>query len=102
MTAVAMRPQARPRVSGWRAEPFCRQGRTHTITSPNTNKTMNYMEKTQADLQALFESVGIEPVVQDVIIPDIKKMLLESYRNGQKAGAPKAQRRELKSAPAKN
>jgi hypothetical protein len=59
------------------------------------------MDKAQAELQALFDSMGIDQIEQSIIIPDIKKMLLESYRNGQKAGAqPKRSAPAGKSAQA--
>lgn len=60
---------------------------------------MSYMQTLEARLAKLL--TGIPEGEQAIIIRELKAMALESYRNGQKAGTPKTQRRATaKAAPA--
>jgi hypothetical protein len=61
---------------------------------------MSYM----TDLEARFKTLlaGTPEGEAAIIIREVKAIALESYRNGQKAGAPKAQKRATATAaPAK-
>jgi hypothetical protein len=60
---------------------------------------MSYTHDLEARLKQFL--AGIPEGEQAIIIREVKAIALESYRNGQKAGAPNA-KREPKSAPAKN
>jgi len=46
------------------------------------------MQELEAHLERLLQGIP----EKDIIIREMKKIALESYRNGQKAGAPKATR----------
>jgi hypothetical protein len=60
---------------------------------------MSYMQDLEARLKQLL--AGMPEEEQAIIIREMKAIALESYRNGQKADAPKAeQRATAKSAPA--
>ena len=60
---------------------------------------MNYMQNVEARLKQLL--AGTPEGEATIIIGEMKKIVLESYRNGQKAGAPKNQERAAtKAAPA--
>jgi hypothetical protein len=54
------------------------------------------------DLEARLKPflAGITEQEQAVIITEVKKIALESYRNGQKAGASKTQKGHPEKAPA--
>jgi hypothetical protein len=59
---------------------------------------MSYTHELEARLERLLSGIP----EKDIIIREVKAIALESYRNGQKAGAPKTQRREAApAAPAK-
>lgn len=60
---------------------------------------MTYMQNLEARLTQLL--AGIAPEEQATVISEIKAVVLESYRNGQKAGAPTAKRPAEKQAAAK-
>ena len=60
------------------------------ITSPEPNTIMSYMDTLEARLAALL--AGIPAGEQAIIVREMKAIALESYRNGQKAGAPTAKR----------
>ena len=47
---------------------------------------MSYMQDLEARLEQLLS--GTPEGERDIIIREIKKITLESYRNGQEAGAP--------------
>jgi hypothetical protein len=47
---------------------------------------MSYMQELEARLKQLLS--GIAESEQAIIIREVKAIALESYRNGQKAGAP--------------
>ena len=68
------------------------------ITSQSTT-TMSYMQDLEARLKPLLGGVPASGV--EVIIREMKAIALESYRNGQKAGAPAAKRPAEKQAVAK-
>ena len=55
-----------------------------------TDNTMLYMQNLEARPGLLLS--GILEGGQAIIIREMKQIVLESYRNGQKAGAPKATR----------
>jgi hypothetical protein len=62
---------------------------------------MSYM----TDLEARFKTLlaGTPEGEAAIIIREVKAIALESYRNGQKAGAPKTGKREAaKTAPTKH
>jgi hypothetical protein len=60
---------------------------------------MSYMQNLEARLEKLLSGNSEKAI----LIREIKQIVLESYRNGQQAGAPKTQKREsAKPAPAKN
>jgi hypothetical protein len=59
---------------------------------------MSYMQDLEARLKVLLS--GMPEGEQAIIISELKKIVLESYRNGQAAG-PKPQRESRKPAPAK-
>lgn len=62
---------------------------------------MSYMSDLETRLKALL--AGIPEEEQATLISAVKVIVLESYRNGRKAGAPKTEEREAaKAAPAKN
>jgi hypothetical protein len=62
---------------------------------------MSYMQNLEARLKQLL--AGIPDGEQAILIREMKAIALESYRNGQKAGAPKIQKRATaKAAPAKD
>jgi hypothetical protein len=61
---------------------------------------MTYMQALETRLAKLL--AGIPEGEQAIIIREVKALVLESYRNGQKAGVPKAEGREAaKAAPAR-
>jgi hypothetical protein len=66
-----------------------------------TDTAMSYMQNLEARLNILL--AGVTPEEQAAIIREMKAVVLESYRNGQKAGAaPKTGKRATaKAAPAK-
>jgi len=61
---------------------------------------MSYMQNLEARLKQLL--AGIPEGETAAIIREMKVIVLESYRNGQKAGAPKTQERKTAKAAAKN
>ena len=65
---------------------------------------MSYMIDLEARLKELLSDIPSEK--QAIAIREIKAIALESYRNGQKAGAPAAKggekRESAKAAPAKS
>lgn len=59
---------------------------------------MTYMQNLEARLERLLSGIP----EKEIIIREVKAIALESYRNGQKADAPKTQRRATATAaPAK-
>ena len=60
---------------------------------------MSYTNDLEARLKTLL--AGMPDGEQAIIIREMKAIALESYRNGQKAGAPKTEARKPK-APAKH
>jgi hypothetical protein len=56
---------------------------------------MSYMQELEARLERLLSGIP----EKDIIIREVKAIALESYRNGQKAGAPKATRPSRRQAP---
>ena len=60
---------------------------------------MSYMQSLEARLKTLL--AGIPEGEQAILVREVKAIALESYRNGQKAGAPSAKRATAKAAPAK-
>jgi hypothetical protein len=68
-----------------------------------TDTTMSYMQDLEVRLKPLL--AGIPEGEQAVILTEVKKIVLESYRNGQKAGAPATKTetaQSAKAAPAKH
>ena len=64
---------------------------------------MSYMKDLEARLHLLLENAGVPTEDRTPIIEEMKTIVLESYRNGQKAGAPKRrERKSAKAAPADN
>ena len=62
---------------------------------------MTYMQTLETKFGALLSHMPEGEAA--IIIREVKAIALESYRNGQKAGAPKTQKRETaKAAPAKH
>jgi len=62
---------------------------------------MSYTQEIEARLKTLL--AGTPAGEAAILIREIKAIALESYRNGQKAGAPKTQKRATaKVAPAKH
>lgn len=62
---------------------------------------MSYMLELEARLHLLLENAGVPTEDRAPIIGELKTIVLESYRNGQKAGAPKRRaRKTAKAAPA--
>ena len=61
---------------------------------------MSYMQDLEARLKQLL--AGIPEGEQAILSREIKEIALESYRNGQKAGAPAVKAAERKPAPAAN
>ena len=62
---------------------------------------MSYMQNLEARLKQLL--AGTPDGEAAIIIREMKAIALESYRNGQKAGAPQTEKRETaKAAPAKH
>jgi hypothetical protein len=60
---------------------------------------MSYMQNLEARFKQLL--AGTPEGEATIIIREMKAIALASYRNGQKAGAPKTQKRETaKAAPA--
>jgi len=60
---------------------------------------MTYMQTLEARLERLLSGIP----EKEIIIREVKAIALESYRNGQEAGAPKTPKRETaKTAPAKH
>jgi len=55
---------------------------------------MSYMQELEARLERLLSGIP----ETDIIIREVKAIALESYRNGQKAIAPKATRPSFKQA----
>ena len=49
---------------------------------------MSYMQELETRLERLLSGIP----EKDIIIREVKAIALESYRNGQKAGAPRAKR----------
>jgi hypothetical protein len=49
---------------------------------------MSYMQELEVRLERLLSGIA----EKDIIIREVQAIALESYRNGQKAGAPKATR----------
>ncbi len=49
---------------------------------------MSYMQELEGRLERLLSGIA----EKDIIIREVKAIALESYRNGQKAEAPKAKR----------
>ena len=49
---------------------------------------MSYMQELEGRLERLLSGIP----EKDIIIREVKAIALESYRNGQKAGAPAAKR----------
>ena len=66
-----------------RAKPFPAKVDTR-ITSYVTKNTMSYMQELEVRLEELLSGTP----EREIIIREIKKIALESYRNGQQAGAP--------------
>jgi hypothetical protein len=63
---------------------------------------MSYMQNLEAELRAKLSGITHDAAEQDAFIRYVKAIALESYRNGQKAGAPKTHKRETATAaPAK-
>jgi len=61
---------------------------------------MSYTQDLETRLKTLL--AGIPDGEQAILIREMKAIALESYRNGQKAGAPKPEKREpAKAAPGK-
>ena len=61
---------------------------------------MSYMQTLEARLKTLL--AGMPDGEAEIIIREVKAVALESYRNGQKAGAPQTKKRETATAaPAK-
>jgi hypothetical protein len=60
---------------------------------------MTYMENLEARLKTFL--AGLPDEEQAILIREVKTIALESYRNGQKAGAPKSKRETATAAPAK-
>ena len=59
---------------------------------------MTYMQALEAQLEQLLSGIP----EKEIIIREVKAIALESYRNGQKAGAPQTKKREAApTAPAK-
>ena len=59
---------------------------------------MSYMQELEARLERLLSGIA----EKDIITREVKAIALESYRNGQKAGAPTTQKRApAKGAPAR-
>ena len=61
---------------------------------------MSYMQDLEARLKQLL--TGMPEGEAAIIIREMKTIALESYRNGQKAGAPAAKTPVQKPAPAAN
>lgn len=59
---------------------------------------MSYMETLEARLERLLSGIP----EKEIIAREVKAIALESYRNGQKAGAPRAERPARKQAVAAN
>jgi hypothetical protein len=60
---------------------------------------MTYMENLEARIRPLLATVPASG--QEEILREVKAIVLESYRNGQKAGAPRAKWPAKKQAIAK-
>jgi hypothetical protein len=61
---------------------------------------MTYMENLEARIRPLLATVPASG--QEEILREVKAIVLESYRNGQKAGASRTQKRETATtAPAR-
>jgi hypothetical protein len=56
---------------------------------------MSYMEELTVRLERLLSGIP----EKDIIIREVKAIALESYRNGQKAGAPAAKRPTTRRQP---
>ena len=62
---------------------------------------MTYMQTLEAKFEALLRHMPEGEAA--IIIREVKVIALESYRNGQKAAAPKTQKRDTaRAAPAKH
>jgi hypothetical protein len=62
---------------------------------------MSYTDELETRLKTLL--AGIPDGEQAILIREMRAIALESYRNGQKAGAPKAQQGEpAKASPRKH
>ena len=57
---------------------------------------MSYMQTLEARLKTLL--AGMPAGEAEIIIREVKAIALESYRNGQKAGAPKTEKRATATA----
>jgi len=63
---------------------------------PITDTTMSYTQDLEARLKQLL--AGTPEGEATIIIREMKAIALESYRNGQKAGAPKSEKRATATA----
>lgn len=61
---------------------------------------MSYMRNLEAELRAKLSGITHDAKEQDAFVQFVKALVLTSYRNGQKAGAPKRARSGRKQAPA--
>ncbi len=66
-----------------------------------TDTLMSYMKDLEAELRAKLSGITDDAEERDAFIKYVKALVLTSYRNGQKAGAPKRrERKTAKAAPA--